>query len=62
MLRQFVDEQGSMEGVFIVVLATPELLSDSYRGVNRYQALKMRIVDDVRVRSRQNLLAPLVRL
>jgi hypothetical protein len=62
MLRQFVDDQGSMEGVFIVVFATPQLLSDSYRGVNRYQALKMRILDDVRVQSRQNLLAPLVSL
>lgn len=61
LLRQLVDEQGTMEGVFIVVLASPALLSDSYRSVDRYQALKMRIVDDVRVRSRQNLLAPMVR-
>ena len=62
LLRQFVDEQGSMEGMFIVILATPELISDSSRGLDRYQALKMRIVDDVRVRSKQNLLAPMVRL
>jgi hypothetical protein len=61
LLRQLVDEQGAMEGVLIVILATPELLSDSYRSLNRYQALKMRIVDDVRVRSKQNLLSPMVR-
>jgi hypothetical protein len=51
----------SLRGVFIVILATPALLSDSYRSLDRYQALKMRIVDDVRVRSRQNLLAPMVK-
>jgi P-loop Domain of unknown function (DUF2791) len=62
LLRQFVDEQGSMEGIFIVVLATPELVSDTSRSLDRYQALKMRIFDDVRVRSKQNLLAPMVRL
>jgi hypothetical protein len=61
LLRQLVDEQGAMEGAFIVILATPELLSDPYRSLDRYQALKMRVVDDVRVRSKQNLLGPMVR-
>jgi hypothetical protein len=61
LLRQLVDGQAILEGVFIVILATPALLSDSYRSLDRYQALKMRIVDDVRVRSRQNLPAPMVK-
>ena len=61
MLRQLVDEQGAWEGVFAVVWAPPELTSDPARGLDRYQALKMRLVDDVRARSHPNLLAPLVR-
>jgi hypothetical protein len=60
LLRQLIDEQDTLEGMLIVVVAPPELLTDSFRGLNRYQALKMRLIDDVRVRARQNLLAPLV--
>lgn len=62
LLRQLVDDQGTIEGLFLVVHATPALLSDSFRSLNRYQALKMRIVDDIRVWSKQNLFAPMVRL
>jgi len=62
MLRQLIDEQGLLEGVLTVVLAPLTLISDPGRGLNRYQALKMRVVDEVRARSHPNLFAPLVRL
>jgi len=62
MLRQLIDEQGILEGVFTVVWAPLALISDPGRGLDRYQALKMRVFDDVRARSHPNLLAPLVRL
>jgi len=62
MLRQIVDEQGVLEGLFCVVWASPELVSNATRGLDRYQALKMRLIDDIHVRNNQNLLAPLVRL
>jgi hypothetical protein len=61
-LRQLIDGSSEMPGVFVTVFAPPELLSDEKRGVDRYQALKMRIFDDARNRGVQNPLAPLVRL
>jgi P-loop Domain of unknown function (DUF2791) len=51
-----------LTGTFVAVFAPPSLLSDEKRGVDRYQALKMRIFDDVRNRGMQNVLAPLIRL
>jgi hypothetical protein len=61
-LRQLIDGCSETPGVLVVVFAPPELLSDEKRGVDRYQALKMRIFDDVRNRGIENPLAPLVRL
>ena len=46
----------------MVVLAPPEFLTDARRGVNRYEALKHRIWDDVRDKHHPNPLVPLVRL
>ncbi len=62
MLRQLIDSSSDMLGTFIVVFAPPAFLVDEKRGVDRYQALKMRIFDDARNRGTQNLLAPMVRL
>jgi hypothetical protein len=62
MLRQLIDSSSELEGAFVAVFAPPAFLSDEKRGVDRYQALKMRIFDDVRNQGVQNLLAPLVRL
>ncbi len=62
LLRQLIDGSSELRGTFITVFTTPEFLSDEKRGVDRYQALKMRIFDDVRPAGLQNLLAPLVRL
>ncbi len=62
MLRQLIDGSSSLEGMLVAVLAPATFLSDERRGVDRYQALKMRIFDDIRTHGRQNVLAPLVRL
>jgi hypothetical protein len=61
MLRQLVDGSSELIATFAAVFAPPEFLSDEKRGVDRYQALKMRIFDDVRNRGMQNPLSPLVR-
>lgn len=62
-LRQFIDGTDEMEGCLIVVLASKEFLDpDDRRGLNRYDALKLRIWDEVKDRQRQNPLASLVRL
>ncbi len=61
-LRQFIDGTDEMEGLMIVALAPMAFLTDEKRGLGRYDALKMRIWDDVRDRQRQNPLASMVRL
>lgn len=62
-LRQFIDGTDEMEGCLIVVFASKEFLDpDDRRGLSRYDALKLRIWDEVRDRQRQNPLASLVRL
>ncbi|GJL50962.1 MAG: hypothetical protein NPIRA01_21890 [Nitrospirales bacterium] len=62
MLRQFIDTSDELEGFMMVVHAPPEFLTDAKRGIDRYEALKHRIWDDVRDKHRQNPLVPLVRL
>ena len=61
-LRQFIDGTDEMEGCLIVVIAPMDFLNDDRRGLNRYDALKLRILDEVRDRQRENPLASLVRL
>lgn len=61
-LRQFIDGTDEFEGGMIVVLAGPEFVDDDKRGLSRYDALRLRIADDVHDRRRQNPLASLVRL
>jgi BREX system ATP-binding protein BrxC/D len=61
-LRQFIDNVDDHAGCLIVVLAPKEFLSDRRRGLDRYEALKLRIWDDVRDKYQQNPLAPMVRL
>lgn len=62
-LRQFIDGTDEMEGCLIVVLASKEFLDlDDKRGLRSYDALKLRIWDEVRDRQRQNPLASLQRL
>jgi len=62
-LRQFIDTTDDMEFCFIAVIATPPFLHpDERRGVYSYDALKMRIWDDVRDKNRVNPFSSLIRL
>jgi hypothetical protein len=62
MLRQFIDSSDNIEGLLLVVVTPKTFLSDQRLGLNRYEALKLRIWDDVRDKFRQNPFAPMVRL
>ncbi len=62
MLRQFIDSSDDMEGLLLVVVTPKTFLTDQRLGLNRYEALKLRIWDDVRDRFRANPFAPMVRL
>ena len=62
MLRQFIDGTDEIEGLLLVVLTPQEFLNDGRRGLNRYEALKLRIWDEVRNRRRQNPLSALIRI
>lgn len=62
LLRQLVDNTDELSRCCVVVLAAPEFLTDEHRGVGAYQALKLRIHDEVRDRARDNPFASLVRL
>jgi len=62
LLRQFLDTADELEGLLMVVLAPQAFLTDSRRGVDRYEALKLRVWDDIRPKHRQNPLASLVRI
>lgn len=63
LLRQFIDSVDESENCLIVV-ATPPLFAveSEKRSVDQYQALKLRIWDEVRDRKRANPLSPMVRL
>ncbi len=62
LLRQLVDNTDELNGCCVVVVAAPEFLTDDHRGVDAYQALKLRIHDEVRDRVRDNPFASLIRL
>jgi len=62
LLRQFLDAVDEIEGLLMVVMAPQAFLTDSRRGVDRYEALKLRVWDDIRPKYRQNPLASLVRI
>jgi hypothetical protein len=62
-LRQFVDDADESEYCFMVVLAPSRLLDESdKRSVDIYDALKLRIWNEVRDKTYVNPLAPLVRI
>ncbi len=62
MLRQFIDGTDELESLLLVVFVPPEFLTDTRRGLSRYEALKLRIWDEVRDRQYQNPLGALIRL
>lgn len=61
-LRQLVDNTDEMAHCMVVVVASPAFLADSPRGLDAYQALKLRIFDEVRDVKRDNPLSSLIRL
>ncbi len=61
-LRQFIDSTDEMAGCLMVFLAGPEFVEDEQRGYRAYEALRLRLTDDVFDRRRPNPLAPMVRI
>ncbi len=62
-LRQLIDDTETFQGLMVIVLADEALTGlDPKRSLNAYDALKMRVWDDVRATGRDNPLAALVRL
>jgi len=62
-LRQLIDDAEAFEGLLVIALADDALTGeDPKRSLNAYDALRMRVSDDVRATGRDNPLAALVRL
>lgn len=61
-LRQFIDGTDEMERCLIIVTSSREFLEDNRRGLDRYDALGLRIKDEIRDKNRQNPLGSLIRL
>ena len=61
-LRQFIDGTDELQFCLIVVMAPPSFLTEERRGLKAYDALQMRIWDEVRDRQRPNPLSSLIRL
>jgi len=61
-LRQLVDSTDELSHCCVVAVVAPEFLSDAARGLDAYQALKLRIYDEVRDRDRDNPYSSLIRL
>lgn len=64
LLREFIDGVDRLEGTFLLVATDYEFLDDSHRtrGWGMYNALKTRVMDDVRDRNVVNPAASLVRI
>ena len=60
-LRQFIDSTDELQNCLSVVFAPPEFLNNEQRGVRKYDALYLRIWDEVRDRHRINPLSCLIR-
>lgn len=61
-LRQFIDGTDEMECCLVIVGTATEFLTDTRRGLDCYDALRLRISDEVRDRARENPLSSLVRI
>lgn len=62
LLRQLVDNTDELSHCCVMVVAAPETLTDANRGIDAYQALKLRIHDEVHDRNRDNPFSSLVRV
>ena len=61
-LRQLVDNTDELAHCLVAVVAAPTFVTDTNRGVDAYQALKLRIFDEVRDRHRDNPFSSMLRL
>ncbi len=61
-LRQLVDNTDELANCCVVVVTSSAFLAEGGRGLDAYQALKLRIFDEVRDRRRDNPFSSLVRL
>jgi hypothetical protein len=63
-LRQFIDGTDRLQGCLIVVVPGREFVETdkSQRGMGNYEALMLRVIDEIRDRDRVNPMASLVRL
>ncbi len=61
-LRQFIDEADQTENFLLLVTATEGFWTHPKKGVDQYTALKMRVADEVRDRTRANPLNAAVRI
>ena len=61
-LRQFIDGTDELECCLIAVVAPREFLPGERRGLDCYDALRLRISDEVRDRHRQNPFSSLIRI
>jgi hypothetical protein len=61
-LRQFIDSTNELQYCLIVVSAPPNFLTDENRGVLKYDALYLRVWDEVHDRRRVNPLSSLIRI
>lgn len=60
LMRQFIDDMERFDGTIVVVSSPNTIVTDERRGINRYQALRMRLWSDVRIRNAENPMSPLV--
>jgi hypothetical protein len=60
-LRQFIDSTDELQNCLIVIFAPPEFLNNEQRGVRKYDALYLRIWDEVRDVNKINPLSCLIR-
>ena len=62
LLRQLIDNTDEFKNLATAVCVPAEFVTDRTRGVDAYQALKLRIYDEVRDQTRDNPYASLIRL
>jgi hypothetical protein len=61
-IRQLIDHTDDLDSTLVIVVAPPALVTDETRGMPAYDALQLRIADEVRDRRRANPFAALARL
>lgn len=61
-VRQFIDSVDDLTATFVVFLANERFLDSKDRGLRSYEALRLRLTDEVRDRHHASPFAPMVRL